>query len=154
MTRTVSLWIRVNGKFAHRSYQDSRHTCLKPQDGEYYLRYAGKWEAVGTDPLLALDAKAAKEKLLRDVERGGVPVAETLPHLSPQQPSRPTVAAAIAEYLADVKLTHKPRSYAAYNRQSETTSPQPGCGLQAEDAPGRRREDPGRGTRCHQRWSS
>ena len=31
------------------------------------MRFAGKWEAVGTDPLLALDAKAANEKLLRDV---------------------------------------------------------------------------------------
>ena len=34
------------------------------------LRCAGKWEAVGSDPLLAQDAKARKEKLLREVEVG------------------------------------------------------------------------------------
>jgi hypothetical protein len=73
MTRTVSLWIRPKGCSSQikPTYFDSKQTRLKPQEGEYYLRYAGKWEAVGSDPLLALDAKAAKEKLLRDVERGG-----------------------------------------------------------------------------------
>jgi hypothetical protein len=78
MIRTVSLWIRLKGCSSQikPTYLDSKHTRLKSQDGEYYIRYARKWEAVGTDPLLALDAKAAKEKLLRDVERGAVPITE------------------------------------------------------------------------------
>jgi hypothetical protein len=70
MQRTVSLWIRSNGMYVKPVYTDQRQTRLKAQDGQYYLRYAGRWEAVGSDPLLALDAKASKEKLLRDVERG------------------------------------------------------------------------------------
>ncbi|MGA8619263.1 MAG: hypothetical protein WB660_12185 [Candidatus Sulfotelmatobacter sp.] len=72
MRRTVSLWIRTKGKFTQPTYQDAKHTRLKFQTGEYYLRYAGKWEPVGSDPILAIDAKAAKQKLLRDVERGVV----------------------------------------------------------------------------------
>jgi hypothetical protein len=80
---SVSLWIRVRGKFSQPLYQDNKQTRLKPQDGEYYLRCAGKWYPVGNDPLLALDAKAAKEKLLRAVERGTVPESEALPHLNP-----------------------------------------------------------------------
>jgi hypothetical protein len=77
MIRTVSLWIRSNGKFSKPIYQDNKQTRLKPQDGEYYLRCAGKWEAVGSDALLALDAKARKEKLLRHVERGAAPFASS-----------------------------------------------------------------------------
>ena len=42
----------------------------------------------------------------------------------------------------------------SHNRSTKATSPQPRRGLQAEDAPGRRREDPGRGTGGHQRRSS
>ena len=81
---------------------------MKPQEGEYYLRYAGKWEAVGSDPLLALDAKAAKEKLLRDVERGVVPITEALPHLNPPaQEARLSVGAAISTYLTTGKAAQK-----------------------------------------------
>ena len=86
MIRTVSLWIRLKGCSSQikPTYLDSKHTRLKSQDGEYYIRYARKWEAVGTDPLLALDAKAAKEKLLREA---GVPeemIAEfTRPGIQP-----------------------------------------------------------------------
>jgi hypothetical protein len=107
MVRTVSLWIRIDGKYVHPNYANGKQTQLRPQDGEYYLRYAGKWHPVGSDPLLALDAKAAKEKLLRDVERGVVPVVEALPHLV-KQPTRLTVAAAVTEYLVETKLSAGP----------------------------------------------
>ena len=49
MIRTVSLWIRTKGKFAQPLYTNSKRIQLKAQDGEYYLRCTGKWEAVGTD---------------------------------------------------------------------------------------------------------
>jgi integrase/recombinase XerD len=108
MIRTVSLWIRSHGKFSKPIYQDKRQTRLKPQDGEYYLRCAGKWEAVGSDPLLALDAQAHKEKMLRDMERGVVPVSEALPHLkSPREETRLTVTAAIREYMTTGKAAEK-----------------------------------------------
>ena len=110
MIRTVSLWIRPKGcsNQIKAAYLDSKHTRLKPQVGEYYLRYAGKWEAVGSDALLALDAKAAKEKLLRDVERGVVPIAEALPHLNPPaQEARLSVGAAISTYLTTGKAAQK-----------------------------------------------
>ncbi|MGB8583303.1 MAG: hypothetical protein WCD47_20970 [Candidatus Sulfotelmatobacter sp.] len=102
------MWIRSYGKFSKPLYQDNKQTRLKSQDGEYYLRCAGKWEAVGSDPLLAQDAKARKEKLLRDIERGVVPVPEALPHLHPptEQP-RLTVAVAIREYMTTGKAAQK-----------------------------------------------
>jgi hypothetical protein len=113
MIRTVSLWIRIDGKYVHPSYANTKHAQLKPQDGEYYLRFAGKWHPVGSDTLLALDAKAAKEKLLRDVERGIVPAVEALPHLV-KQSIRLTVAAAVTEYLVETKLNKKPKTLPAY----------------------------------------
>jgi hypothetical protein len=107
MIRTVSLWIRVRGKFSQPLYQDNKQTRLRPQDGEYYLRCAGKWYPVGNDPLPALDAKAAKEKLLRAVERGTVPESEALPHLNPPAQTRLSVRAAILTYLTTGKAAQK-----------------------------------------------
>jgi len=108
MIRTVSLWIRVRGKFSQPLYQDNKQTGLKPQEGEYYLRCAGKWYPVGNDPLLALDAKAAKEKLLRAVERGTVPESEALPHLNPPtEETRLTVESAINTYMTTGKAAQK-----------------------------------------------
>ena len=118
MIRTVSLWIRVSGKFSQPLYQDidadvalfaiHKQTRLRPQDGEYYLRCAGKWFPVGNDPLLALDAKAAKEKLLRAVERGTVPESEALPHLNPPtEEIRLTVESAINTYMTIDKLAER-----------------------------------------------
>jgi hypothetical protein len=110
MIRTVSLWIRIMGKFSQPLYQDNKQMRLKPQDGEYYLRCAGKWYPVGHDPLLALDAKAAKEKLLRAVERGTVPAFEALPHLSPPTgETRLTVESAINTYMTTGKAAQKDR---------------------------------------------
>jgi hypothetical protein len=107
MIRTVSLWIRINGKFKPL-YQDNKQTRLRPQDGDYYLRCAGKWYPVGNDPLLALDAKAAKEKLLRAVERGTVPESEALPHLDPPtEGARLTVESAINTYMTTGKAAQK-----------------------------------------------
>jgi hypothetical protein len=108
MIRTVSLWIRIMGKFSQPLYQENKQMRLKPQDGEYYLRCAGKWYPVGNDPLLALDAKAAKEKLLRAVERGTVPAFEALPHLSPPtEETRLTVESAINTYMTTGKAAQK-----------------------------------------------
>jgi hypothetical protein len=110
MIRTVSLWIRLKGCSTQikPTYLDSKQTRLKSQEREYYIRYAGKREAVGSDPLLALDAKAAKEKLLRDMERGVVPAIEALPHLSVQhQPTRLTLNDAIRIYLTTGKAAEK-----------------------------------------------
>ncbi len=108
MIRAVSLWIRINGKFSQPLYQDNKQTRLRPQDGEYYLRCARKWYPVGNDPLLALDAKAAKEKLLRAVEPGTVPASEALPHLNPPtEETRLTVAAAINDYMTTGKAAQK-----------------------------------------------
>ena len=59
--RTVSLWIRRHGKFSKPIYQDNKQTRLKPQDGEYYLRCAGKWEAVGSEPHLRWMPKPKKK---------------------------------------------------------------------------------------------
>jgi hypothetical protein len=106
MIRTVSLWIRSNGKFSKPSYQDNKQTRLKSQGGEYYLRCAGKWFPVGNDPLLALDAKAAKEKLLRAVERGTVPESEALLH-PPTEETRLTLGSAINTYLTTGKAAQK-----------------------------------------------
>jgi hypothetical protein len=110
MIRTVSLWIRLKGCSSQikPTYLDSKQTRLKSQGGEYYIRYAGKWEAVGSDPLLALDAKAAKEKLLRDVERGAVPITGPLPHLSAaKQSTRLVLDDAIRIYLTTGKAAEK-----------------------------------------------
>jgi integrase len=108
MIRTVSLWIRVRGKFSQPLYQDNKQTRLMAQDGKYYLRCAGKWYPVGNDPLLALDAKAAKEKLLRAVERGTVPELEALPHLNPPtEETRLTVESAINTYMTTGKAAQK-----------------------------------------------
>jgi hypothetical protein len=57
---------------------------------------------------LALDAKARKEKLLREMECGMVPVTEALPHLkSPKEEPRLTLAAAISEYMTTGKDARK-----------------------------------------------
>jgi hypothetical protein len=45
MIRTVSLWIRINGKFSQPLYQDNKQTRLKLPDGEYYLRV---WVSIST----------------------------------------------------------------------------------------------------------
>jgi hypothetical protein len=72
MHRTVTLQIRIKGKFSQPAYADIKCTRLRPQEGSYYLLHAGRRTPVGSDPLLALDALAAKEKWVRDVERGVV----------------------------------------------------------------------------------
>jgi integrase/recombinase XerD len=110
MNRTVSLWIRLKGSSSQikPTYLDTKQTRLKPQDGEYYLLCAKKWYPVGNDPLLALDSKAAKEKLLRDVERGAVPASEALPHLSPPtEETRLTLGSAILTYMTTGKAAQK-----------------------------------------------
>jgi hypothetical protein len=108
MIRTVSLWIRFKGKFSQPLYQDNKQTRLRPQDGEYYLRYAGKSYPVDNDPLVALDAKSTKEKLLRAVDRGTVPESEALPHLNPPtEETRLTLESATNTYMTTGKAAHR-----------------------------------------------
>jgi hypothetical protein len=62
MIRTVSLWIRINGKFSQPLYQDNKQTRLKLQDGEYYLRV---W--VSTSRHFAYRTARAANKTLRAI---------------------------------------------------------------------------------------
>jgi hypothetical protein len=82
MVRTVSLWIRTNGKFS----QPQRQQANAPEGARrgILLALCGKmvsgWQR---SPDCVVMPKRAKEKLLRDVERGTVPASEALPHLNP-----------------------------------------------------------------------
>jgi len=74
-------------------------------DGEYYLRNAGKWEAVGNDPYVALDRLADKQRELRCT-------ASAVPNSSPAVVSklsvpRMTLDVAIQEYLTTGKAAEK-----------------------------------------------
>jgi hypothetical protein len=81
-------------------------------EGEYYLRYAGRWEHVGNDPYVALDRLNERKNELRT----GVPftsntapiVEETRVEKSPAEaPARVTVEAAIRDYLTVGKAAEK-----------------------------------------------
>jgi integrase/recombinase XerD len=104
MNRTVTLQIRLKGKgHVQPDYVDSKRTRLKPQEGVYHILYAGKRTPVGTDPLLALDALADKQRWVRDVERGLAP--DTAP--AKVKDERLTLDAAIQRYLTTGKCAEK-----------------------------------------------
>ncbi len=92
--------VLVNGK-------PERHT-----EGAYYLEwYEGVKRvrlSVGKDAADASARRQRKEAELNAVNNG----VAVVPENGNGQRSLP---ASVADYLADVKLTHKPRSYAAYN---------------------------------------
>jgi len=80
-------------------------------EGAYYLdwRDGGKRirVSVGTNAQDAATMRQRKEAEL-NAKNNGVSIVED------KKDGRVSLAAAIAEYLGDVKLTHKPRSYSAY----------------------------------------
>jgi len=79
-------------------------------EGEYYLRYAGKWEAVGNDSYVALDRFEQRKSELRH-SAGGIPGADSREQPSVAvrlQPARSkTLDEAIAEYLTTGKAAEK-----------------------------------------------
>jgi integrase len=83
------------------------------KEGAYYLEwYEGAKRvrlSVGKD---AQDASARRQR--KEAELNAVNNGATIVHENGKN-GRRSLAASVADYLADVKLTHKPRSYAAYN---------------------------------------
>jgi hypothetical protein len=81
MKRTVTMMAReTKGDYVRPEYLDNRQTRLKPlkaAQSQFYLNYGGKKYGVGSDPLLAMDAKARQEKIYREIEQGTAP--ETAP---------------------------------------------------------------------------
>lgn len=82
------------------------------KEGAYYLEwYEGTKRvrlSVGKDAADATAKRMRKEAELNAVNNGAVIVPENGDGLR-------SLAASVADYLDDVKLTHKPRSFAAYN---------------------------------------
>lgn len=91
--------------------KEERHS-----EGSYYLEWheglKRKRRSVGRNASDAAARRLRKEAELNAVNNG-VPVT------SEASNGKRSLSAAVAEYLADVKLTHKPRSYAAYNTALE-----------------------------------
>jgi integrase len=91
-------WVLVNGKAEHHP------------EGNYQLEwYEGSKRvrlSVGKDPADASARRQRKEAELNAVNNGAV--------LAPENSSGRSLAGAVEDYLEDVKMTHKPRSYAAY----------------------------------------
>jgi integrase len=77
MKRTVTMMVReTKGRFVQPEYFDNKRTRLKPLkpgQSQFYLSYGGKKYGVGPDPLLAMDALRAQEKVYRDIESGVAP---------------------------------------------------------------------------------
>jgi hypothetical protein len=105
----VTLYIRIihEGRRIHSKpvYVDKNQSRLKTlwaegkghhPEGEYYLRYAGKWEAVGNDPCVALDRLNERKEKLRRRARSSpaatVAVVESVTESVPQAPSRVSAA--------------------------------------------------------------
>jgi integrase len=116
----VTLYIRIihEGKRIQCKpvYADKNQSRLKPlyaeghghhPEAEYYLRYAGVWEAVGDDPYVALDRLHERKEELRRGARSS-PAAVTVAESVREVPgSRVTVEAAIKDYLTTGKAAEK-----------------------------------------------
>jgi integrase/recombinase XerD len=78
-------------------------------EGEYYLRYAGKWQAVGNDPCVALDRfEQRKFELRQSATTDGAGSTGQLSRLmKPQLARAAELDAAIAEYLTTGKAAEK-----------------------------------------------
>jgi integrase/recombinase XerD len=78
-------------------------------EGEYYLRYAGKWQAVGNDPCVALDRfEQRKFELRQSATTDGAGSTGQLSRLmKPQLAGAEALDAAIAEYLTTGKAAEK-----------------------------------------------
>jgi integrase/recombinase XerD len=94
-------------------------------EGVYFLRYAkdGKrvWEAVGSDPQIALDAKRKKERVLAAIAAGATVIErDSTEETSPKMQEASTtergtlLSEAIEEYLTEVSLQKAPATYVAY----------------------------------------
>jgi integrase/recombinase XerD len=90
---------------------NGKQECHK--EGAYYLEWREGPKrvrlSVGKDPADASARRLRKEAELNAVNNG----VEVVPENG--ENGHRSLAGFIADYLADVKLTHKPRSYAAYN---------------------------------------
>jgi integrase/recombinase XerD len=93
-------WVKVNGN-------QERHP-----EGAYYIEWCVGSKRVrlsaGKDAANASSDRQRKESELNAVNNGITVVPKN-------GDGHRSFAASVADYLADVKLTHKPRSYAAYN---------------------------------------
>lgn len=78
-------------------------------DGEYYLRYAGKWEAVGNDPYVASDRLEQRKGELTQSARTDCADSPGQPSgaVKSQPPRAITLDAAITEYLTTGKAAEK-----------------------------------------------
>jgi hypothetical protein len=78
-------------------------------EGEYYLRYGGRTEAVGNDPYVALDRLEERRAGLRGSARADSPTnqLQTVEHKSARVA---TLDAAITEYLTTGKAAEKSRA--------------------------------------------
>jgi integrase len=139
----ASLYVRVrmtDGKYLTTKPAYTPTKRIRPQyaliDGNaerfesatYVLRYVkdGKpsWETVGTDPNLALAKLERLNHAFKGAKLGLVPTVEVVsPAPREEAPSpaavtgtRRVLADAIVEYLEDIRLTKKPKTYAAYNK--------------------------------------
>ena len=86
----------------------------KHSEGSYYICWLDgrklRREAVGRDATLAYNAQLAKQEALANGTANG----NSTP--TPEQSSSRTLAEAIEAYLAEVKITKKPKTYAAYSK--------------------------------------
>ena len=89
-------------------------------DGEYYLRYAGKWEAVGNDPYVAYDRLEQRKAELRQSARTDSADSPGQPSraVKPQPARATTLDAAITEYLTTGKAAEK--NWRKHTRQCYT----------------------------------
>jgi len=87
-------------------------------EGEYYLRYAGKWEAVGNDPYIALDRLEQRKSELRQSARtnGACSVEQASAPIKPH--SGTPIDEAINEYLTTGKAAEK--NWRKHTRQTYT----------------------------------
>src|ERR1039457_992897 len=92
--------VLVNGK--QETHKEGAYS-LEWREGAKRVRLS-----VGKDPADAAARRQRKEAELNAVNNGVAVVPE-------KGTGQRSLAGAVALYLADVKLTHKPRSYAAYN---------------------------------------
>jgi hypothetical protein len=86
-------------------------------EGEYYLRYAGRTEAVGSDPYVALDRFEQRKTELRGAVRPGSPTNQTQA-IERKSARVLTLGAAIAEYLTTGKAAEK--NWGKHTRQTYT----------------------------------
>ena len=131
----VRLKIRVRLSDGSRQFLDPVSTAngkLKPlyavvngqpehhPEGVYHLRYLkGKkrvWEAVGSDPQLALTRKLQKQKFLEAKAAGVAVVDEGEKQLGSQR----LLTGAVAEYLAETKEHKSQKTLAAYTETLDT----------------------------------